>query len=59
MNEHQSQPELDDELLSAYIDNELSGDERAAVEARLVADGSAQKTVDQLRASLAKQGVSV
>jgi hypothetical protein len=50
MNEHPSQPELDDELLSAYIDNELSADQRAAVEARLAADPSAQRMLEHLRA---------
>jgi hypothetical protein len=40
---------LDDELLSAYLDNELSSDERAAVEARLAADPSAQQLLQDLR----------
>jgi hypothetical protein len=41
--------DLDDELLSAYLDDELSADERALVEARLTADPAAQQSLEQLR----------
>jgi hypothetical protein len=43
------QHEPGDELLSAYIDDELSADERALVEARLATDPAAQQSLDQLR----------
>jgi anti-sigma factor RsiW len=43
------QHETDDELLSAFIDGELSDAERAAVEARLATDPDAQQLVHQLR----------
>jgi len=43
------QHELDDELLSAYLDGELSAEERTAVEARLASDSDAQKLLHQLR----------
>jgi anti-sigma factor RsiW len=43
------QHESDDELLSAYIDGELSETERAAVETRLANDPDAQHLVHQLR----------
>ena len=43
------QYELDDELLSAYLDDELSADERALVEARLATDPAAQQSLEQLR----------
>ena len=49
MSENESHHELDDELLSAYVDDELSADERAAVEARLAADPAAQHCSQQLR----------
>jgi anti-sigma factor RsiW len=42
--------ELDDELLSAYLDDELSADDRAAVEARLADDPAARELLHQLRA---------
>ena len=40
----------DDELLSAYLDDELTPDERARVEERLAADPTARQLLDQLRA---------
>ncbi len=43
--------ELDDELLSAYVDNELDVRERAAVEQRLRTDERARRLVDELRAA--------
>jgi hypothetical protein len=49
MSEREFQPELDDELLSAYLDDELSAEERAAVEARLANDPDAQRLLHQLR----------
>ncbi len=51
MTDFQSNPETDDELLSAYLDDELSPDERARVDARLAADPAARQTLDQLRAA--------
>jgi hypothetical protein len=50
MSNYDRQSELDDELLSAYLDDELSPEDRAAVEARLAADPSAQQLLHQLRA---------
>jgi negative regulator of sigma E activity len=50
MSEQEFQPELNDELLSAYLDDELSAEERAAVEARLANDADAQQLLHQLRA---------
>src|SRR3954447_7017411 len=41
--------ELDDELISAYLDEELSGEERAVVERRLAADPAAQRLLHELR----------
>jgi anti-sigma factor RsiW len=40
---------LDDELLSAYIDGELTDAERAAVDARLETDAAARELVAQMR----------
>jgi hypothetical protein len=42
--------DFDDELLSAYLDDELSAEERARVEERLEADPAARRMVDELRA---------
>src|ERR1700755_3209992 len=49
MGERGVQPVLEDELLSAYLDDELSPEERAAVEARLASDPDAQQLLHQLR----------
>ena len=40
----------DDELLSAYVDGELSAEEKAEVEQHLAADPAARRLVEQLRA---------
>jgi hypothetical protein len=50
MSDYESRHEIDDELLSAYLDDELSPDQRAAVEARLAQDPAARETLHQLRA---------
>jgi len=42
--------EFSDELLSAYLDGELSPAERARVESQLAADPEAQQLLDELRA---------
>ncbi len=42
-------PDFDDELLSAYVDNELTPDERSRVEERLRTDARAQALVAELR----------
>src|SRR4051812_46114158 len=49
MSDKPSNHELDDELLSAYLDGELSASERAAVEARLATDPPAQQLLHELR----------
>ncbi len=41
--------EFDDELLSAYLDDELPPDERARVEERLAADPAARRLLEELR----------
>jgi hypothetical protein len=48
MNEH-FQHEHDDELLSAYLDDELSPEDRALVESRLATDPAARQMLEQLR----------
>lgn len=48
MNDPEFQHELADELLSAYLDDELPPAERAAVELRLANDPAAQQLLDQL-----------
>lgn len=50
MPEHERHAQFDDELLSAYLDDELAPDERAQVEARLGTDPAARRMLDQLRA---------
>jgi hypothetical protein len=42
-------PELDDELLSAYLDDELSAEERTRVEERLAVDPQARQLLAELR----------
>jgi len=49
MNSNGHNHEPSDELLSAYLDGELTDAERAAVEARLAADPEAQHLLHQLR----------
>ncbi len=44
------QQEFDDQLLSAYLDDELTPEERARVEERLAVDPAARQLVEQLRA---------
>ena len=41
---------IDDELLSAYLDNELTPEERARVDERLAADPAARQLLEQLQA---------
>jgi hypothetical protein len=43
-------PAIEDELLSAYLDGELSDAEKADVETRLAADPTARQALDELRA---------
>ena len=50
MGEYRSPAEFDDELLSAYLDDELSAEERARVDERLAADPAAAQLLDELRA---------
>jgi anti-sigma factor RsiW len=45
-----NEPEnIDDELLSAYLDNELALEERVRVDARLASDPAARQLLDELR----------
>jgi hypothetical protein len=58
MPEFESTNEFHDELLSAYLDGELSAEERAGVEERLAVDPVARQMLDELRSvSLAVQGL--
>jgi hypothetical protein len=50
MSDYEPQPDLDDELLSAYLDDELSSADRAAVETRLAEDPTARQLLHHLRA---------
>lgn len=47
---NQQSDSFDDELLSAYVDGELTGEQLAQVEQRLVDDPQSQQLVDELRA---------
>ena len=47
---------IDDELLSAYLDGELSPDERATVEATIAADAAVRARATELRATVALLG---
>src|SRR5689334_25071990 len=49
MSDSDEQRELDDELISAYLDDELPAEECAAVEKRLAADPVAQRLLHELR----------
>lgn len=46
-------PPIDDELLSAYVDGQVSPDERAAVEAAIAADPAVRERLTDLRATVA------
>jgi anti-sigma factor RsiW len=50
MSEQDQHAPFDDELLSAYLDDELTPDERARVQRRLETDPAARQLLDQLRA---------
>lgn len=50
MSNDESKPDLNDELLSAYVDGELSPELRAQVEERLRTDPQARRLVDDMRA---------
>jgi hypothetical protein len=49
MGNDQNNDDFDDELFSAYVDDELTADERALVEARLRSDSNAAQMVEELR----------
>ena len=49
MSDREQNYELDDERLSAYLDDELSAEERAAIEARLAADPAAKRLLHELQ----------
>jgi hypothetical protein len=46
----ETDPSMSDEMISAYLDGELSSDERQAVERALQQDAACQQLYDQLRA---------
>jgi hypothetical protein len=50
MSESENNLNFDDELLSAYVDGELTAEERATVEARLASDPSACELVAEMQA---------
>ncbi len=50
MTDNHKLEQFDDELLSAYVDGELGGEELALVEQRLADDPRARQLVDELRA---------
>lgn len=50
MSELNNQPDFDDSLLSAYVDGELTDEQRAKVEARLAEDPQARQLLDELEA---------
>jgi anti-sigma factor RsiW len=54
MTEFESHSDIDDELLSAYLDDELSSEERARVAARIASDPAAKSLLDELRAASSK-----
>ncbi|TWU30131.1 anti-sigma factor family protein [Bythopirellula polymerisocia] len=54
MSEPKNQPEFDDSLLSAYVDGELTAEERALVEARLAENPQARQLVAELKEVSAK-----
>ena len=49
MSDREQNYELDDERLSAYLDDELSAEERAAIEARLADDPAAKRLLHELQ----------
>lgn len=52
MTSHPNPSERDLELLSAYLDGELSNSDRHVLEQRLAADGDLRRTLDELRATV-------
>ncbi|QEG37749.1 anti-sigma factor family protein [Bythopirellula goksoeyrii] len=54
MSELNNQPDFDDSLLSAYVDGELTDEQRAMVEARLAEDPQARQLVAELEAVSSK-----
>jgi hypothetical protein len=50
---YQGAPPIDDELLSAYLDGQVSPDERAIVEVAIAADPAVRARVTDLRATVA------
>jgi anti-sigma factor RsiW len=49
MSDNPLPPEFDDELLSAYLDDELAPHQRAVVEGHLASDPAARQLLDELR----------